>query len=317
MRLAAALAAALVVVAVAGATATDRTVRSPGVVRGLARSGFSVAFLSGPYAGHCGPQVSLWNLATRGVRKLGTHTDAVCNEGPPGGSGVTDLSVAGTRVMWLAHAGGNRTDWLLYTATTTSPTERLLELKQVDAGDPSPIVLGTASEWLLPYSVGRTVKALGSNGKRLYTWTAPAEVTNTTAYNGQVAAFVKGGKCYVLSPAGAVQQTYTFPVGAVKEFALAGIGLVVQLPGAKIEIRKGATTKTHSIPAGGRMLDYAEGILLYRLGATIRAKRPATGKDVRLRTGTYAVLEHNGLSYAAGKHVYSVAMVNVHAALNP
>ena len=50
--------------------------------RALARSGFSVAFLSGPYAGHCGPHVELWSLVTRGVYRLGRHTDALCSEGP-------------------------------------------------------------------------------------------------------------------------------------------------------------------------------------------------------------------------------------------
>jgi hypothetical protein len=44
--------AAVIVVAtasVASGAGADRTVTSPGLVRALARSGFSVAFLSGPY----------------------------------------------------------------------------------------------------------------------------------------------------------------------------------------------------------------------------------------------------------------------------
>jgi hypothetical protein len=316
MRLLPLLAALLVSASAASAAGADRTVTSPGQVIGLARSGYSVAFLSGPYKGHCGPHVELWNLVSGGVLRLGRHTDDICNEGPSGGSGVTDLAVAGTRALWLAHAGGNLTDWVLETATTTRPVERELELAEVETGDPSPIVLGVASESVMPYSIGSKVKALAPNGKLLYTWQAPRRVTNTTAYNGQVAVFAAGGHCYVLSPAGAVQQTYTFAPGAVREFALAGAGLIVQLPGGKIEIHQGASIKKLTIPPGARMLDFAESILLYRVGDQIRARRVASGKDVLLRHGSLAQLEHNGLTYAVGRRVYSVAMVNVNAALN-
>jgi hypothetical protein len=317
MRLLPLLTALLVSASAAPAAGADRTVTSPGQVIGLARSGYSVAFLSGPYKGHCGPHVEIWSLVSGGVFRLGRHTDAICNEHPSGGSGVTDLAVAGTRALWLAHAGGNLTDWVLETATTTRPVERQLEFAEVETGDPSPIVLGVASESVMPYSIGSKVKALAPNGKLLYTWQAPARVTNTTAYNGQVAVFVAGGHCYVLSPAGAVQQTYSFARGAVQELALAGAGLIVQLPAGKIEIHKGASpVKKLTIPPGARMLDFAESILLYRLGGQIRARRVASGKDVLLRHGFLAQLEHNGLTYAVGRRVYSVAMVNVNAALN-
>jgi hypothetical protein len=120
----------------------------------------------------------------------------------------------------------------------------------------------------------------------------------------------------VLSPFGAVQQTYTFAPGAVREFALAGAGLVVQLPGGTIEIHKGASVKRLTIPPSARMLDFAESILLYKLGDQIRGRRVASDKDVLLRHGSLAQLEHNGLTYAVGRSVYSVAMVNVNAALN-
>src|SRR3954447_1806583 len=219
MRVSALLAALLVFAATASAAGTDRLVSSPGAVQALARSGYSAAFLSGPTKGHCGPQVRLWNLVNGGVYPLGRHTDSLCAEHPSGGSGVTEIAVSGNRALWLAHAGGNLTDWLLLTATTTKPAERQAEFAEVDADAPPPIVLGVASESVMPYSIGATVKVLKANGAKAYTWQAPGPVTNTTAYQSQVAAFVKGGKCYVLTPAGAVSQTYAFPVGAVQEFA--------------------------------------------------------------------------------------------------
>jgi hypothetical protein len=313
-----ALAVTLVLLAAATAAqaaGADRTVTSPGSVRALARSGYSVAFLSGPYVGHCGSRVRLWSLVTGGVYRLGRHPDALCQEGPSTGSGITDIAVAGNRALWLAYSGGNLRDWILETATTTRPTERRLEFREADVDAPSPIVLGVASEFVMPYSVGSTVKVLKANGARLYTWHAPGRVTNTTSYGTSVAVFVAGGRCYVLSPAGTVQQTYTFAPGSVQEFALAGAGLIVQLTGGRVEIRNGAAVKKVPLSAGARMLDYAEGILLYKVGAQIRARRVSSGKDALLRKATLAVLEHNGLTYALGRRVSSVAMVNVQARL--
>jgi len=316
MRVVLAAAVVLTTASIASAAAADRSVTSPGRVQALARSGFSVAFLSGPYAGHCGPHVELWSLATRAVYRLGRRTDAFCSEGPSTGSGVTDIAVAGNRALWLAYAGGNLRDWLLMTATTTRPTERQLEFREVDVDAPPPIVLGVASEQVMPYSIGSTVRVLRANGSRAYTWQAPARVTNTTAYGAMVAVFVVGGRCFVLSPTGTVRQTSTFAPGVVQEFALAGVGLVAQLSGGRVEIRRGALViRRLRLPAGARMLDYAEGILLYRLGTQIRARRVSTGRDRLLRRASLAVLEHNGLSYAVARRVSSVAMVNVQAAL--
>jgi hypothetical protein len=316
MRALAALVVLLVTASIASASAADRTVTSPGPVRALARSGFSVAFLSGASPGHCGPHVELWSLVTRGVHRLGRHTDDLCREAPSTGSGVTDIAVAGDRALWLEYAGGNLRDWVLQTATTTRPRERQLEFREVDVDAPPPIVLGVASEQVMPYSIGSTVKVLKANGARAYTWRAPARVTNTTAYGAMVAAFVAGGRCYVLSPAGAVRQTTAFAPGSVQEFALAGVGLVVQLTGGRVEIRRGArVVRKLMLPAGARMLDYAEGIVLYRVGPQIRARRVSTGRDTLLRRASFAVLEHNGLSYALGRRVSAVAMVNVQSAL--
>src|SRR5262245_29048112 len=309
MRVSALLAGLLATATVASAASADRVVTSPGPVRALARSGSSVAFLSGPYTGHCGPHVRLWNLINGGTYRLGRHTDDICREGPSTGSGVTDIAVAGNRALWLAYAGGNTREWTLYTATTTKPVEKEIAFESADVDLPSPIVLGVGSQQVLPYSIGPTVKVLKANGAKAYTWQAPGKVTNTTAYQGQVAAFVAGGKCYVLPPTGVVVGTYTFPPGAVQEFALAGVGLVVQRPHGKVEIHKGASVKKVQLPDKARMLDFMNGFVLYKLGTQIRARRIATGKDALIRHGTFAVLEPSGMSYAVGRKVFSIAWV--------
>ncbi len=317
MRILLALAVAAMTASVASGASADRVVISPGRVLGLARSGSNVAFLSGPYRGHCGPHVELWDLVTRDVHRLGRHTDDFCSEGASTGSGVTDIAVANDRVLWLAYTGGNLRDWILYTATPTRPTERQLEFKEVDVDAPPPIVLGTGSEWVLPYAVGSTVKVLSFNGRRLYTWLAPGEVTNLTSYGQQVAVFVRGGSCYVLGPRGGVLQTYTFRPGAVQEFALGGRGLVVQLPGGKIEVHNGGRVQRFSIPARAKMLDYAGNILLYRLGGTLRGRFLFSGKDGALRTALFGAVETSGLSYAQVYRVGSIAWVTLTSLISP
>lgn len=317
MRILLALAVAAMTASVASGASADRVVISPGRVLGLARSGSNVAFLSGPSRGHCGPHVELWDLVTRDVHRLGRHTDDFCSEGASTGSGVTDIAVANDRVLWLAYTGGNLRDWILYTATPTRPTERQLEFKEVDVDAPPPIVLGTGSEWVLPYAVGSTVKVLSFNGRRLYTWLAPGEVANLTSYGQQVAVFVRGGRCYVLGPRGGVLETYTFRPGAVQEFALGGRGLVVQLPGGKIEVHNGGRVQRFSIPARAKMLDYAGNILLYRLGDTLRGRFLFSGKDGALRTALFGAVETSGLSYAQVYRVGSIAWVTLTSLISP
>ena len=317
MRVLLALVVTAVTAGIASASTADRVVISPGRVLGLARSGSNVAFLSGPYPGHCGPHVEYWDLVTRSVRKLGRHTDQFCSQGASTGSGVTDLAVANDRVVWLAYTGGNLRDWILYTATPTRPTERQLEFKEVDVDAPPPLVLGTGSEWVIPYAVGSTVKVLSFDGHRIYTWQAPGQVTNMTSYGRQVAVFVRGGHCYVLGPSGAVLQTYTFRPGAVQEFALGGRGLVVQLTGGRIEVHNGRRVQAFSIPRQGRMLDYAENTLLYRIGSTLRGRFLWSGKDGVLRRARLGALESSGLTYAQDRRVGSIAWVTVTTLISP
>jgi hypothetical protein len=316
MRPVVALAVVLSLAALASAAVTDRNVQSPGRVEALARSGYSVAFGAAPTRVEECHQVALWSLVTRGVTRFGKR--APCEETSTG-SGLAGLAVAGNRLLWLEFAGGNLRDWLLYTATTTARRPRMLRFVERDVDAVQPIRVGVASESVLPYSVDRTVIVLRANGSRLYRWQAPARVTNMTSYGSRVAVFVEGGRCFLLTPSGTVQRVYTFPRGAVQEFALGGIGLLVQLTGRRVQIlRNGAVVRQLTVPLGARMRDFAEGILLYSLGGQIRGRKVRTGRDVLLRRAglqaPLAQLEHNGLSYTVGRRVFSVAMVNVQAA---
>jgi len=303
----------------AAAAADDLSVGSPGPVKLLARSGLFVGFVSGQIAGDC-DHVELWGLANNGVYRLGKKSEGLCLQGPSTGAGVTGVAVAGNRALWLEYAGGNLRDWILNTATTTAPKPRELEFEEVDVDAASPILVGDGSDSLLPYSVYTKVVALSSAGRKMYAWKAPTTPRAITSYGSQVGVLLPGDKVVVLSPTGTVAQTYTFPLGAVA-FKLAGIGVIVQLPHGLVQIRKGAKlVKSLTLPEGAQLLDYAGGILLYSRGIEIRGVRVGTGTDVLLRKvpkrPVLAQLELNGLSYAIGKHVYSVAMVNVQTALN-
>jgi hypothetical protein len=132
-----------------------------------------------------------------------------------------------------------------------------------------------------------------------------------TSYGNEVAVFVRGGRRYVLDGHGAVAQTYTFRPGAVQEFALGRRGLVVQLPGGRIEVHNASHVQAFSIPAQAKMLDYAGNILLYRLGATLRSRFLFSGTDGALRTAPLGAVETSGLSYALGDKVGSIAWVTL------
>jgi hypothetical protein len=177
-------------------------------------------------------------------------------------------------------------------------------------------VVGTGSESVLSYAVGATVKVLSDRGNRLYTWQAPGTVTNMTSYGREVAVFVRGGKCYVLGPSGAVRQSYAFRPGSVQEFALALRGLVVQLPGGRIEVHNGTNVRAFSIPRQARMLDYAGNILLYRLGGMLRGRFLFGGEDGALRAAPLGAVETNGFSYASGTNVGSIAWVTLTGLIN-
>src|SRR4051794_14512002 len=120
-----------------GASA-DKVATSPGTVLALARSQFSVAWLSAPAKGHCGPTVHLWTVFNSGTYNLGP-SEGVCD----GLSGVTDVAVAGNRVAWLAYGGRNPRRWQLFTATPTSPSGQQIAVAAsgADSKD-TPIVLG-------------------------------------------------------------------------------------------------------------------------------------------------------------------------------
>jgi len=65
------------------------------------------------------------------------------------------------------------------------------------------------------------------------------------------------------------------------------------------------------LPAQAKMLDYAGNILLYRVRGALRGRFLFSGKDAALRKAPLGQVETNGLSYATGRTVGSIAWVTL------
>ena len=199
--------AALLVLAPAGGAASVRAVTAPARVLALELDGSFIAYAVGRSAQDCN-RVFVWNLASRGVTKLGRKTN--CEQTSTGNS-IAAVSVAGKRVLWVHFAGGNIREWSLWTATTTKPSPLRLRFVSRDVDAPAPIVIGQGDSStrgdLLPYAVDRAVVALRVDGSRRFAWTAPARVIALSALNGELAVATEGATVTILDAGGRVLRT--------------------------------------------------------------------------------------------------------------
>lgn len=280
--------------------ATVRTVTAPAPVTALAFDGERIAYATGFSAGDCN-RVYVWNLGTRGVSKLGRQTSC---EQTSTGNAVESVAIAGTRVLWVHHAGGNLRDWSLWTATTTQPAPRRLRFVTRDADAPAPIVVGegdgSAPGDMLPYAVEREVIALRVNGSRRFAWTAPGRVTALAAGGGRLAVAGEGGVVNVLDAAGEVDRTERY-TGEVSAVALAGSGLVAQI-GRRLVFRAG-TERSWLLTAGARLEDATATAAFYVTGGQVRRILLASGAQRLLGLGSDVRVESPRFSIAVGRRV--------------
>jgi hypothetical protein len=293
--------------------APGRTITRKGTITAQGLTHASVAFAVKHTTTDC-DHVELWNTDTRGTWRFGRPHP--CDDLPIF-YGISSVEVATKRVLWISFAGGNLTDWQLWTATPTSKTPRRLAFVERDTTAPPAIRVGQGTPDAVPYAVGNEVTLLGDNGARVFRWTAPAEVRAVTSGNGpygwRVATLLANGDVTVLDSSGAVVRTYSFGTTPVRWIGLAPAGLLVELPEEQVEIHRGSSTRTVQLMPNAIVLDYAEGSILYRVGSWPRSqsywfRRVSGGTDSLLLEGSrkhpiYAALDTHGLAWAQGTRV--------------
>lgn len=293
------LAVLLALVPTAGA-ATVRTVRAAAPVLALEHDSARIAYAVGRSARDCN-RVYVWNLATRGVTRLGRRTHC---EQTSTGNEIAAVSIAGTRVLWLHYAGGNIRDWSLWTATTTRRAPLRLRLVSGDVDAPAPIVIGQgdSSEHgdLLPYAVDRTVVALRADGSRAFSWTAPDRVVGLSARGGELAVATEGGTVTVLGERARLLRVENYDT-EVQEVRLTGNAIAVQR-GRTLELR-GGRSATWTLPAGTRLAD-GDGNRAVLVGVgKVRMIDLRNGRVQIVASGSLARLEGARLAVASGRTV--------------
>lgn len=310
--------ALIAVLAVAGGSwalqTPGRTQTRSAPITSIGLTHASIAFSVGRSTTDC-DHVELWNTDTRATWRFGRRRP--CGDLPVF-SGIGPIGVATDRVVWVAYAGGNLTDWQLWTATPTMKTPKQLAFVERDTMEAPAIVVGPGTQRAIPYAVGANVTWLGENGAAVFKWAAPAEVRAITSgsgpYGWSVAALLSTGNVSVLNSSGAVARAYAFAPGAVRWIGLAPAGLLVQLPGAKVEIHRGAATRMVQLKPNAIVLDYAEGRILYRVGQTFWLRQVASGVDIQVLQGSrrqpiVAALDTHGLTWTQGSSVNWVCAV--------
>jgi len=285
-----------------------RSIARAGPVTALGLTHGSIAYAVGRTKADC-DHVELWNTDTRGTWRFGRKRP--CGDLPLF-SGIGPVGVATKRVVWVSFAGGNLTDWELWTATTTKKTPKRLRFVERDTSEPPPIVVGPGTAQAIPYAVETEITWLADSGAPIFRTHAQSEVRAITSGQGplgwRVAASLANGDVIVLNDAGALDTTISYAPGAVKWIGLAPAGVLVQLPGARVEIRNGGPTRAVQLKPNAIVIDYAEGRLLYRVGQSFWLRNVRTGTDTLLLRGSAkrpvaASLDTHGLAWRQGSTV--------------
>lgn len=266
----------------AGAVLTPgRSIVNAAPVTAVSVTGRTVAYAVGRTGASCGT-VRLWDTATRGLWTFGERTIVGCDEGLSGGFGIAQVATSGRRIFWVTNAGGNITDYQLWTATPTRRTPRRLAFTSYETGEPPAIVLGNGAADGVPYAVGGTVTLVAANGARVFRTDLGSRVrllaAGTGPGQGHIVAALADGRVVTLSRTGQVLATDSQAPGTVRALALGLRGPVVQVGRT---VTMGSSTVT--LPAGGLMLDYRRGTIVYRKGTQARAVEIATGADTLLQ----------------------------------
>jgi len=287
-----------------------RTTARNGPVRLVALNQASLATMVGRSKTDC-DHVELWDTDAKGIWRFGRP--GPCTNLGSTGAGISALGVSGNRALWVRYNGGNFRDWQLMTGTTTQKTPKQLRFVEQDVDLPSPFVIGDSTAGLgIPYAAGDEVVLLGTNGSAVFKHTEPAKISAVTAGKGPLGAVVAAlrdtGEVVMLKADGSLAWSVGYQPGAVKAIALAPVGLIAQLAG-EVQIRRPTTSSSVTLPAGARMIDFAEGRVLYARNGEIHSTKVSNGADTLLLKGSaaapvIATQDTHGLGWAQGTSVH-------------
>jgi hypothetical protein len=291
----------LTLVAVSAGLSGDKSTTRDAPILDLAASGTFVAAGLDQGKTECF-HAELWNAASNKATHLGKKI--ACQS--PGG--IRGPSLIENRAVWATNVGGNLRDWTVWTATTTSPVPKALAtVRGADASGPDPVTLGRSGAGIVTYSVGTKITALRANGSTAWIQTAQAPVRllatgDTPGKPGVTLAISTDDSVIIVD---AVGNIITKGSGAgVTDECLLGGGVVGQTTGFIINTSTNPPTK-FPVPKQAKLLDCAAGIVIYRVGSTIKGIRLTTGKTATLVTGPkkgliVAAISPKGLAWAVG-----------------
>jgi hypothetical protein len=289
--------AACLAASAAGAT-SGATISARGTVTALAADGTDVSFATVPNASDC-DRVFVWQTTARKPVQLGKKQRCKSKT-----LGITALGVTKDRALWVTGTGNPVATLRLWTATSAKPTPKALgtAVRDMQANEPVPIVVGTAGGGLLPYAMGATVAVLRSNGTS-FPWIAPARVVALAARGGRVAVATEGSRVTVLDGKGNVVSVDLFS-SDVSAVAMTAKGLLVQR-GSTLELRREADAHEYPMTAAGQLEDADSKYAVWSDGKLVHVIRLPDGAAIGTYPGTSAALAGATLYVANGKTVTS------------
>ena len=292
-----AVATGLVLAAVSAAMSSDKTTTRGTPIVGLAASGTFVAATFDESTTECS-HAEIWNAAPNKVTRLGKK--AICEA--PGG--IRGPALIGNRAVWATNVGGNLRDWTVWTATTTSPVPKALAtVLGVDSSAPDPVVIGRAGGG--NRRVRRRAEGHRSAGERQHGLEADCAGTRPPARLGRHPR-LRG--CHRRDRRRRQRNDRRRNRHRHRH------GHVVRGDGRvpDEDRRRRSGTRSHRqhehepadevpVPKQAKLLDCANGIVIYRVGSTIKGIRLGSGKTATLLTGTkVAAISPKGMAWGTG-----------------
>lgn len=283
----------------AGAT-SSATIPARSNISALAADGNDTSFATLPTVTDC-DRVFIWQALTHHAVQLGKKQRCKTKS-----LGVVGLAVTKGRALWLTASGTTIAALRLWTATTSKPTPRQLDMqtRDIQSNQPQPIIVGSAGGGLLPYADGSTVTVLRTDGTPAFLpWIAPYRVVALAARGGQIAVAQDQNRVTVLDSHGNVVSVdlYSSPITAV---ALTSKGMLVQR-GTTLEFRRGAEAHSYTMSVAGQLADADSRWAVWTDGKLVHVLRLPDGAQVATYPGTTAALSGNTLYVANGKTITS------------